>query len=153
MTQTPVGPAIHFLHSLSQALATCTLYAPSHPARQRTIKSSYEALRILQSHDDTPSFSLIGRDVIYGFEVLRDLRDWEWATRLAAVGVQRIEVASDVALDEYEIFIGELHARLSAPPDAPVSPLGPTDRSQQAGIRYGAIGIQGAVRDGGSGPM
>jgi putative nucleotidyltransferase with HDIG domain len=158
MTSGPVNPALHFLHSLSQALSTSTLYAPSHPARQRAVKSSYEALRILQSHDDTPSFSFLGRDVIYGFEVLRDLRDWEWAVRLGAVGIQRIEITSDVKIEDFEIFIDEVHVRVSGPasPAQAAPPPGTppvADRSQQAAIRYGAIGVQGAVRDGMTGTM
>jgi putative nucleotidyltransferase with HDIG domain len=157
VTDARINPAIHFLHSLTQALSTSTLYAPTHPARQRAVKASYEALRILQSHDDTPSFSFLGRDVIYGFDVLRDLRDWEWALRLAAVGIQRIEVVSDVAVEDFVIFIDEVHARVTAPtgtgpattPDAP--PV--SDRSQQAAIRYGAVGVQGTSRDGITGTL
>ena len=110
-----MNPAIQFLHSLSQALSASTLYAGTHPARQRAVKASYDALRILQSHDDMPSFSFLDRDVIYGYEVLRDLRDWEWSTRLAALGIQRIEVVADVSIEDYEIFINEVHLRLTTP--------------------------------------
>jgi len=157
MSSRAANPAIHFLHSLSQALSTSTLYAPAHPARQRAVRSTYEALRILQSHDDTPSFSFLGRDVIYGFDVLRDLRDWEWSMRLSAAGIQRIEIVSDVSVEDFEIFITEVHARVTAPvTTAATNPAGVpavADRSQQAAIRYGAVGVQGAIRDGITGAL
>src|SRR6185437_12783698 len=155
----PMKPAIQFLHSLSQALSASTLYAGTHPARRRAVRASDDALRILQSHDDTPAFSFLGRDVIYGFDILRDLRDWEWSTRLAALGIQRIEIVADVTIEDFEIFIDEVHVRLTTPvaaaaaaAAAPASPTAPAaDRSRQAAIRYGTIGIQGAARDGISG--
>jgi putative nucleotidyltransferase with HDIG domain len=152
MSPREANPAIHFLHALSQALSTSTLYAPAHPARQRAVKATYEALRILQSNDDTPSFSFIGRDVIYGYDVLRGLRDWEWSVRLSTAGIQRIEIVSDVSPEDFEIFIDEVHARVSAPAAlAATNPQGVpvvADRSQQMAIRYGAVGVQGAIRDG-----
>jgi putative nucleotidyltransferase with HDIG domain len=151
------NPAIQFLHSLSQTLSASTLYAPAHPARQRAIKASYDALRILQSQDDAPCFSFVGRDVIYGFESLRDLKDWEWAGRLSAIGVQRIEIIADVPIEDYEIFIDEVHARLASPAAAAAAaapaPSTGADRSQQKTIRYGAIGIQGLGANGANGPL
>jgi putative nucleotidyltransferase with HDIG domain len=150
-------PAIQFLHSLSQALSASTLYAAAHPARQRAIKSAYDALRILQSQDDAPSFSFVGRDVIYGFDSLRDLKDWEWGGRLAVIGVQRMEIIADVPIEDFQIFIDEVHARLASPAAAaaanvPVPSTG-FHRSQQRSIRYGAIGIQGTSTNGVNGPL
>src|SRR5215472_12344643 len=131
-------PAIQFLHSLSQALSASTLYASAHPARQRAVKAAYDALRILQSQDDAPSFSFVGRDVIYGFDSLRDLKDWEWGGRLAMIGVQRIEIIADVPIEDFQIFIDEVHARLAAPTAAAaanvLTPSNVPDRSQQRSI-------------------
>jgi putative nucleotidyltransferase with HDIG domain len=148
---TAPNPAMHFLHSFSQALSTATLYAASHPARQRAVAASYEALRALQSSDETPSFSFLGRDVIYGFDALRDMRDWEWSNRLAAAGIQRIEIVTDVSIEAYEIFIDEIHSRVSTPTAAATGEdEGPNaaERSRQNAIRYGSITVQGAVKDG-----
>lgn len=151
--------AIQFLHSLSQALSASNLYAPAHPARQRAVRASYEALRVLQSHDDTPSFSFLGRDVIYGYNALRDLRDWEWSMRLAGLGIQRVEVIADVTIEDFEIFIEEVHARVTTPLSAIPAAVAPAttaaiiERSRQSAIRYGTVGIQGAVRDGVTGTL
>ena len=144
--------AIRFLHSFSHALSASTLYASGHPARQRAVQISHAALRSLQSHDDNPSFSFLGRDVIYGYDALRDLHDWEWGLRLSALGIQRIEVVTDVTVEDFEIFIDEIHARVMAPFTALPGIVAPAasataDRSRQAAIRYGTIGIQGAARD------
>jgi putative nucleotidyltransferase with HDIG domain len=143
------NPAVHFLHSLSQALSASTLYAPTHPARQRAVKASYEALRILQSQDDAPAFSFLDHDVIYGYDAVRDLRDWEWAVRLATIGVQRIEIVADVTIEDFEIFIDEVYGRLALPTAAlpsQESATGAPEASRQKSIRYGVLGIQGTIR-------
>jgi putative nucleotidyltransferase with HDIG domain len=148
---------IRFLHSMSQALSASTLYAPAHPARQRAIRAAYDTLRLLQAEDDQPAFSFLGRDVIYGYDSIRDLRDWDWSARLAAIGVQRIEVLSDVTRDDFEIFIEEIHTRLSGSATGAAGPGGgkgaPNQASnvlasRQASIKYGAIGVQGAAKPG-----
>ena len=157
MSSGSLNPAVQFLHSLSQALSASTLYASAHPACQRAVKASYEALRILQSQDDTPSFSFLDHDVVYGYDSLRELRDWEWALRLASIGIQRIEIVGDVRPEDFQIFIDEVHTRLATPANAAAAAAaannGVPDRSQQSAIRYGAIGIQGAVRDGVTGTL
>lgn len=151
------NPAIHFLHSLSQALSASMLYSSAHPACQRAVKASYEALRALQSRDEAPSFSFVDRDVVYGFDSLREMKDWEWAVRLATIGIQRIEIVADVRPEDFQIFIDEVHARLATPPTAAAvaaaASAGVPDRSQQAAIRYGAIGIQGAIPEGVTGTL
>jgi HD-GYP domain-containing protein (c-di-GMP phosphodiesterase class II) len=153
-----MNPAARFLHSLSQALAASMLYAPAHPARQRAVRASFEALRVLQSHDEGPAFSFLGSDVIYGYEALRDLKDWEWAARLAGIGIQRIEIVTDVAFEDFQIFIDEVYTRLTSGTagspvgaDGTVAPL--SDKSGQAAIRYGAIGVQGAINEGTTGEL
>jgi putative nucleotidyltransferase with HDIG domain len=155
VTSGPTNPAVHFLHTLSQALSASTLYASSHPACQRAVKASYDALRILQSLDDTPSFSFLDRDVVYGFDSLREMRDWEWAVRLGSIGIQRIEIVADVSPEAFEIFIDEMHARLAMPATAAATAAGTgvPDRSRQSAIRYGPIGIQGAIPDGITGTL
>src|SRR5208283_3307890 len=97
----PVSLPLRFLHALSQAFSASTLYSPAHPARQRAVRTAYDTLRLLQAEDDHPSFSFLGRDVIYGYDAVRELRDWDWSARLAAAGVQRIEVTGDVSRDDF----------------------------------------------------
>ena len=66
------------------------LYGPSHPARTRAVDASYRILRELQVHDARPEFSFLGDEVVYGQHPLREMRDWEWAARLAAAGVHEV---------------------------------------------------------------
>jgi putative nucleotidyltransferase with HDIG domain len=138
---------IRFLHTLTQALSASTLYAPSHPARQRAVRAAFDTLRLLQAEDDRPAFSFLGRDVIYGYDSIRELRDWDWSARLAGIGVQRIEVLADVSRDDFEIFVDEVHTRLTGlAPGAPAGGEASPPASRQASIRYGVIGVQGAAR-------
>ena len=75
---------VRFLTSFAQSVATMALYGPSHPARKRAVDASYRILRDLQTHEAQPEFSFLGDEVVYGHHPLREMRDWEWAARLAA---------------------------------------------------------------------
>ena len=104
---------VRFLTSFAQSVATMALYGPSHPARKRAVDASYRILRDLQAHEAQPEFSFLGDEVVYGQRPLREMRDWEWATRLAAAGVQRLEFAADVSRDDFEDFLDGVVARLT----------------------------------------
>jgi putative nucleotidyltransferase with HDIG domain len=155
-----MNPPIRFLHELSRALAASSLYGPQHPARYKAINTCYEALRALQAEDEEPSFSFLGRDVVYGFDAIRELQDWEWSDRFAAIGVQRIEVMGEVSPDDFAIFIEDVHARLGATANGGSGSSGPGaprphgadegNLSRQTAIRFGAIGVQGVSSGGGS---
>ncbi|HUQ82388.1 MAG TPA: HD domain-containing phosphohydrolase [Gemmatimonadaceae bacterium] len=142
------GLAVRFLTSMAQALATMSLYAEGHPVRTRAAIASFETLRDLQDADPRPSFSFLGSDVVYGQQAIRGLSDWEWATRLANVGVQRLEFADIVERDAYVNFLDDVLARVSAftalgAANAPANfqiprSTGPTP------IRFGAIGVRGS---------
>ena len=141
--------AVRFLTSMAQALATMSLYAEGHPARARAAVASFDTLRDLQDIDPRPSFSFLGSDVVYGQQAIRGLTDWEWATKLANVGVQRLEFAEMVERDAYVSFLEDVLARVSAftaiaAANAPANvPLprgnGPTP------IRFGAVGVRGST--------
>jgi putative nucleotidyltransferase with HDIG domain len=147
MTDTTIV-AIRFLTSMAQALATMSLYAEGHPARARAAVSSFDILRELQGSDPHPSFSFLGSDVVYGQQAIRGLTDWEWATKLANVGVQRLEFADIVEREAYVAFLEDVLARVSAfsalgaanaPANVPVTRgIGPTP------IRFGAVGVRGS---------
>jgi len=140
--------AVRFLTSMAQALATMSLYAEGHPVRARAAVASFDTLRDLQGVDPRPSFSFLGSDVVYGQQAIRGLTDWEWATRLANVGVQRLEFADIVEREAYVAFLEDVIARVStftaiaaanAPANLPLSrPTGPNP------IRFGAIGVRGS---------
>jgi putative nucleotidyltransferase with HDIG domain len=131
--------AARFLNAFVQSLATMGLYTSGHPARERAIDHSFEQLKRLQETDPTPQFSFLGFDVIYGQVALRELKDWDWGNRLANVGVQRLEFPSTVTRDEYEGFLDEVLARISAVA-ADSASRSPERRST---IKFGAIGVRG----------
>ena len=134
---------VRFLTSFAQAAATMALYGPSHPARNRAVDASYRILRDLQAHDAKPEFSFLGDEVVYGKRPLREMREWEWATRLATAGVQRLEFAADVSREDFEDFLDSVVARLT------LSAIESAETRPGAGsssIRYGALGIRGEGR-------
>jgi len=134
---------IRFLVSFGQAVSTMALYNEGHPARERAVDRSYQCLRDLQQHDPTPRFSFLGEETIYHDTALRELGDWEWGTRLAQAGVQRMELDSNVTRDQYEEFLEEMMARitLSFIDSAESRPNRPT------GIKVGSLGIRGETRE------
>jgi putative nucleotidyltransferase with HDIG domain len=134
-----MSEAVRFLQGLSQVLATMTLYADGHPARMRGIQQAFERLQRLQEVDPRPRFSFLGQDVVYGETAVRELADWDWSLRLANVGVQRLELLRGTTLEEFELFLMEVLARLQQ------QPIDSSTRSpdRQSTIKYGAIGIKG----------
>jgi len=142
------GLAVRFLTSMAQALATMSLYAEGHPARARAAVASFDLLRDLQQADPRPSFSFLGSEVVYGQQAIRGLTDWEWALRLANVGVQRLEFADMVERDAYVSFLEDVLARVSAfaavaASNAPATvPL--TRGNGPTAIRFGAVGVRGS---------
>jgi putative nucleotidyltransferase with HDIG domain len=132
-----------FLHALAQGLSTMALYRDGHPARERALDVAYEQLQRLRETDPLPVFSFLGGEVIYRNEGLRELKDWEWGSRLAAAGIQRLEVTAQVDRAEFEDFLEEVLARLT---------LAVIDTATQrpgrvTGIRFGTIGVRGITGD------
>jgi putative nucleotidyltransferase with HDIG domain len=133
---------VRFLHSWAQALSTMTLYPDGHPARARVIDAAYDQLVALQKDDVRPQFSFLGSEVVYGRVGLREMREWDWGTRLANAGVQRLEFDAGVDRAEFEEFLDEVLARLT---------LTAVDTSEarhngNRHIRFGAIGVRGEAR-------
>jgi putative nucleotidyltransferase with HDIG domain len=131
-----------FLTSFAQALSTMALYATKHPARERAIDRSFSALRDLQAEDPKPQFSFLGEETVYGQLSLRDLRDWEWASRLGDAGIQRLEFEPNVTRDEYEEFLEQALARLT------VAAIDSSEmRTTRPGaIKFGPIGVKGETK-------
>ncbi len=142
LAPTTVADPFRFLTSFAQALSTMALYANKHPARERAIDKSFEALRDLQAEDPKPQFSFLGEETVYGQLSLRDLRDWEWAARLGDAGVQRLEFEPSVTRDEYEEFLEQVLARLT------VAAIDSAEmRTTRPGsIKFGAIGVRGETK-------
>jgi putative nucleotidyltransferase with HDIG domain len=138
------GLAIRFLTSMAQALATMSLYAEGHPARARAAVASFDTLRDLQQADPRPSFSFLGSEVIYGQQAIRGLTDWEWATKLANVGVQRLEFADMVERHAYVSFLEDVLARVSAFTAVAAANVPVGRGNGPTAIRFGAVGVRSA---------
>lgn len=132
---------VRFLSAFAHALSTMALYGDGHPAREKAIDSAFEHLESLQKHDASARFSFLGAEVIYGERALRALREWEWGGRLAAAGIQRIELQPGITREEYETFLGDVMARLT------LSDVDTTEQRQTrpSNIRFGAIGVRGSA--------
>ena len=140
------GLAVRFLTSMAQALATMSLYAEGHPARARAAVASFDILRELQQADPRPSFSFLGSEVVYGQQAIRGLTDWEWALKLANVGVQRLEFGDMVERDAYVGFLEDVLARVSAftAIAAANAPANVPRGNGPTAIRFGAVGVRGS---------
>jgi putative nucleotidyltransferase with HDIG domain len=138
-----VSEPIRFLVSFGQAVSTMALYNDGHPARERAVDRSYRCLHDLQQYDPNPRFSFLGEETIYGETALRELGDWEWGTRLAQAGVQRIELADTVTREQYEEFLEEMMARITLS----VIDSAEARTSRASGIKVGALGIRGETRE------
>ena len=134
---------VRFLVSFGQAVSTMALYNDGHPARERAVDRSYRCLRDLQQYDPHPRFSFLGEETIYQENALRELGEWEWGTRLAQAGVQRMELDENVTREGYEEFLEEMMARitLSFIDSAEARP------ARSSGIKVGTLGIRGDTRE------
>ena len=100
-----------FLISLGQCLATMNLYADGHPARERALDTSYERLvRLLEGRSGF-EVSFVGAETIVGQRAVAELSGWDWGSRLANVGVERIEIDAGVTRDEFVGFVDEVWRR------------------------------------------
>jgi len=131
-------PAV-FLTAFAQALATMTLYAEGHPARERAIDAAFRELQDLQTDTPHPLFTFLGNEIVFGRLPLKDLRAWDWSQRLAQAGIQRLEFADAVTREDFEAFLDELLARLTL---STIDTTG-VQQMRHTGIRYGAVGVRG----------
>ena len=134
---------IRFLVSFGKAVSTMALYNDGHPARERAVDLSYQCLQDLQRSDPLPRFSFLGEETIYQETALRELGDWEWGTRLAQAGVQRIEFDKNVGREQYEEFLEEMMARITLS----VIDTSEARPTRATGIKVGALGIRGEKKE------
>jgi putative nucleotidyltransferase with HDIG domain len=129
---------VAFLYSLAQALSVMVLYPPGHPSRERAVDAAYQHGDALARGDRRP-FTFLEDEVVYGRDRLRELKGWDWGSRLVAAGIQRIEFERTVTRDEFDEFLIEFFARLNP------SPADTSERRQMRslGIRFGSVGLQG----------
>jgi putative nucleotidyltransferase with HDIG domain len=134
-----VSEPARFLGAFAQALSGMSLYADGHPARSRAIDAAYQELLDLQRDYPRPLFTFLGDEVIFGRLPLRDMRNWDWSTRLAEAGIQRLEFEERVSREEFEVFLEDVLARITMDTidTAEARQLRPT------AIKFGAVGVRG----------
>ncbi len=102
-----------FLISLGQTLATMALYNDGHPARERAFDASYEQLLALTRDHSCVEYSFLGGETIVSNRTLPELATWDWAAKLAAAKVERIEVDADVTRESYIRFVDDLYRQVA----------------------------------------
>ncbi len=141
--------ATEFLTNLAQTVLTMTLYEEGHPARERAIDGTLDAILRLQEEIPTPDFTFVGNEIVFQGRPLHALKRWEWGARLGAVGIQRLEFTGPVTREDLEVFLDDVHARLTS--ETPSS--AEARHSRPTVIQYGIVGIKGQGRqaEGGEG--
>ncbi len=110
-----MNAVIRFLTILGQALATMSLYGDEHPSRHAVLARTHESMLRMLSEFGTLRLSLIDGDIVLGSRVLAELKGWEWSARLAAVGIQRIEIdaTQPPTGEDLQSFLAALRVRLT----------------------------------------
>ena len=140
--------AVKFLHSMAQSISTMALYKDGHPARERALDQSFELLQRLRQTDPTPRFSFLGGEVVYQSRGVHELKDWDWAGRLADAGIERLEMSSDVMREEYEEFLDMVLGRLAfAALDTSIPDTSVARPERRSSIRFGTIGVRGMTTE------
>ncbi len=132
------GDPVRFLNAFAQALAAMALYRDGHPARERALDVAYQQVQDLQADASRPLFTFLGDEVVFGRLPLRELKAWDWGTRLAQAGIQRLEFEDLVSREDFEGFLEEVLARLT------LSAISTEARQmRRSSIRFGAVGLKG----------
>ena len=132
------GDPVRFLNTFAQALAAMALYKVGHPARERALDVAYQQIQDLQAEAARPLFTFLGDEVVFGRLPLRELKAWDWGTRLAQAGIQRLEFEDEVSREDFEGFLEEVLARLT------LSAISTEARQmRRSSIRFGAVGLRG----------
>lgn len=130
---------VRFLGGFAQALASMALYADGHPQRERAIDAAFTELQSLQKEQAHPLFTFLGDEIVYGNLPLREMKAWDWSTRLANAGIQRLEFADQVSREEFEGFLEEVLARIT------LSTIDTSEARQlrRPSIKFGVVGVRG----------
>jgi len=134
-------PEVRFLTGLAQAMAAMNLYKEGHPARERALDRAHEALAALQAVSPTPRINFLGSEVILDNRPVLELKHWDWAPRLAACGIQRIEMVGPVSRDDLDAFLDEVFRRVSGTPVSSAE----VRQFRPSAIRYGELAVKDDV--------
>jgi len=101
-----------FLVALAQGLSARRLYGADHARSRDSVTAATARAGALLAESRRPVFSLLGAEVIYGDQPLRDPGPVGLAERLSTAGVQRIELRGAPTEVEVARFLGELEEAL-----------------------------------------
>ena len=130
---------VRFLTALSQTLSSVALYGDEHPATARAQEKAHQRLLELQSSAPRLEFTFLGKEVLFGEEVITGLQGWDWNTRLSEAGIERLEFTERVDSDQFTRFLDQVAARMGLRPStsAEVWQMG------QSAIRFGQVALRG----------
>jgi putative nucleotidyltransferase with HDIG domain len=132
-----------FLLGFTRAIATLALYDERHPTTLAAVEKSFERLQLALLETQRLQFSFLMNEVVCGKRAMRELSDWEWSSRLALAGVQRLEIDSGVTAEEYLGAIIDIERQLSG--SRTLTTLMRPARTRC--VRYGTVGIPGEARE------
>ncbi len=130
-----MNDSVRFLTTMSQALATMSLYGDEHPATTRVVDSALERLRKLQEPEPKLQFTFLAGEVLLGSEVIHELEGWEWSSRLMNAGIERIEFLSPAEPDHFGRFLSHVAVRLGIRPAASAALW----QMGESAIRFGQV--------------
>jgi putative nucleotidyltransferase with HDIG domain len=131
--------AAAFLTAIGKRLAAMSLYGDGHPSRDRAMDQVVDEMSMLIRENAFPVFNFLDGDVVYEDAIMTELRQWEWSSRFAGVGVERLEISPGTSRTDLEAFLEEIHARLTL--DDGGASL--QEVEGQSRIRFGEVGIEG----------
>ena len=132
-----------FLNAFAHVLAVMTLYSEEHPLRERALDAAYDELNGLTPSSGQPAFTFLEDEVVYGRELLRDLKSWDLGRRLSAAGIQRLEFERNISREEFDNLLQEILARLTLSKVA----TGEARQMRPLGARFGTVGLEGDWHD------
>ena len=94
-----------FLLNLSKALAALSLYKGDHPQRARALDACFGSFAELPTRGQVLSFTFLDSEVALDGTALPALRGWEWGHKLAAIGMERLEIHPGATREELAHFI------------------------------------------------
>lgn len=134
---------VRVLTSLTQALSTMGLYGDGHPASARAVEGAYRQLTDLQDRIPVLEFTFLPDEVMFGRDLLPELESWDWSSKLAGAGVERLEVTGALGIDQFDRFLSHLAGLLGLRSD------GRPDLWQggPSTIRFGRLRVDATERE------
>lgn len=132
-----MNPTALFLTTMGQALANQSLYSPGHPMRATARARVHSALIQMLRNCGSVRLSFLEGSVIVGTRALNDMRGWDWGAKLAAAGMQRLEIDAVPVptIADVDLLIDAMHKRLT--PNADTS-----STVSVRGFRFGPLGVE-----------